>query len=100
MRIGAAKFNLKLNIPKCVAFVFGGSDDDHINISAQILNEFPDKNILSAKNFSVLGAAVTDYAVRAAIEEKVRMLRRMTSRLPLLPNHQAFFLLKDCLAVL
>lgn len=82
--IEAEKLGLSLNIPKCQAFVFGGSADEQKEATVTIRNEFEMK-LLSGKDFCLLGSAVTD-AVPDLIEKKVADLKRMTSRLPLLPS--------------
>ena len=91
-----AKIGLKLNPGKCEIFI------QHSPNQKTILADFdkiaPGIKKLDAVNMTLLGAPLTDSALKPVLECKIDTLRRLSSRLEGLMSHHAFHLLRHCLA--
>ena len=55
--------------------------------------------VIPEQDLSLLGAPLLPEAVRPILESKLENLKLMTSRLKLIDNHEALFLLQHCFAI-
>jgi len=91
-----AEIGLKLNPSKCEIFIQNSPNQN--TILADFDKISPGIKKLHAINMTLLGASLTDFALKPALECKMDTLRRLSDKLEGLLSHHAFHLLRHCLA--
>ena len=85
LRTEAEKFGLQINVKKCEAFNAG---------DAQLPDEM---TVIPAENLTLLGGALCKEAVTPCLRAKLEKLTQLTNKVPSLPAHHAYTLMKFCL---
>ena len=93
---GGEEIGLRLNPNKCELIIVDGSDQESVQAIFDLL---PGVKILKPGECHLLGAPITEEALRPALEEKIEAITLLVERLPSLQSHTALFLLKNCLAI-
>lgn len=95
----SAEIGLSVNTNKCEVFALSSSDD----VSESFYHNFdsiaPGISVMSRDTAVILGTAVFNDGVTFTLEDKVCKLSCLIERLKLLDRHDAFFLLKNCVAI-
>jgi hypothetical protein len=93
------KLGLELNDAKCELLV---SSEDPTKIE-DIINRFkqiaPEIKILTRKELTLLGTPICSEAIDEALSVKLITFNRLCKNLHMVDTHDAFFLLKNCLAI-
>ena len=92
-----AAIGLELNLEKCEAYIYGGTETSRAAATATMLAFAPTIRLLRPDILTLLGAPLLPEGIAKAMEEKTGSLKLLTSRLENLPAHQALFILKNCL---
>ncbi|XP_055355148.1 uncharacterized protein LOC129600635 [Paramacrobiotus metropolitanus] len=95
----AAAVGLRLNTAKCELFVDGGTPAERENVAQLFLNAVPDIRISKPEELELLGSPLLSEAIAGALMRKVGQAQVLADQLGILPSHQAFFLLKNCLSL-
>ena len=90
---------LEFNQRKCELTLLNHTRDEALQTEVMFREFLPELKIVPISNASLLGAPLTVEGISAVIREKREDLERMTSRLRLIENHQAFVLLKNCFSL-
>ena len=90
----SASIGLDLNASKCEIFQ-SASVGDLSALRAQL----PGLKMLTSAKLELLGAPLATETIGASIRSKVNQLRTLCQRIKLIPAHQGFFLLKNCLCL-
>lgn len=90
-----SQYGLQLDFRKCELFVLIRSAD----VRAKITHQFTDDNRLIISPTSESFTGFTNKTVPSSFEEKIERLKLMTTRLRGIHAHQAFYLLRNSLAV-
>lgn len=93
------EYSLNLNIEKCEAFVFGGSDYERNLVWQELEAVAPGIKCLQNGQLSLLGAPLFDKASEPVWKTKCAELKKAIEQLHLLEPHHALFLLRNCLSV-
>ena len=93
------KVGLEINQSKCELVVLNhtrGEESDTVGAFAGLI---PGVKVVKGSEVSLLGAPLSEAGISNAVAEKQEDLERLTSRLELIENHQAFALLKSCFSL-
>ncbi|XP_055335726.1 uncharacterized protein LOC129586490 [Paramacrobiotus metropolitanus] len=95
----AHEYGLELNLTKCEFFVFGGTALDREIVRETFIKCHPEFLQPTESELLLLGAPLLQAAIPDAIAKKTEDLQRLSSKLSVLPAHQAYYLLRTCICV-
>ena len=91
---------LEVNQKKCELVILNHSREEKLRTMEMFRGLLPELRFTRASECNLLGAPLSEEGISSAIQEKCEVLRRMTTRLNLIENHQAFTLLRNNFALL
>ena len=98
--IAASKeLGLSVNAQKCEILTICCSDDVAEGVHNEFRAQVPGISIMSRQNAQLLGTALFCDGVTFTLQEKLHKLNCMIESLKCLDRHDAFFLLKNCIAI-
>ena len=90
---------LDFNKTKCELLILDHTEEERERTEELFKEAVPGVKVVPKLESRLLGAPLTEEGVAAAIAEKKCDLERVTARLKLIENHQAFALLKSCFSL-
>ena len=90
---------LDVNREKCELIMLNHNEEESNFTRNFFEGLMPGLRVVSVEDSSLLGAPLFERGIPAAVAEKREDLERLSSRLKLIENHQAFALLKNCFAL-
>ena len=90
---------LEINGRKCQLMILQHSRGEAQQTEEMFKALLPEVEIVPASQGTLLGAPLSKDGLATAIRERCEDLERLVSRLELIESHQAFALLKNCLAI-
>ena len=90
---------LEFNQSKCELLILDHTEEERLRTEELFRESVPGIKIIPLSESSLLGAPLTEEGVAMAVSGKRGDLERVTARLKLIENHQAFALLKNCFSL-
>ncbi|PXF39673.1 hypothetical protein BWQ96_10627 [Gracilariopsis chorda] len=90
---------LDVNREKCELLMLNHTEKESIITRNLFEGLMPGLRVVSVEDSNLLGAPLMEKGIPAAVAEKREDLERLSSRLRVIENHQAFALLKNCFAL-
>ena len=90
---------LVVNREKCELLMLNHTEEESIITRDLFEGLMPGLRVVPVEDSNLLGAPLMERGIPAAVAEKREDLERLSSRLKLVENHQAFALLKNCFAL-
>ena len=100
LEIAAKELGLKLNPAKCELYFTNKNNNSLYQATLQRFQKLlPEVKIVGDDELILLGAPVLETSIEMVLRKKLQDLQLMIERLGLLDVHDAWFLLKHCLAI-
>ena len=96
---GLRELGLEVNSRKCELLILERSREEKRRVEQMFRELLPGIKVVSPAEGTLLGAPLSDEGLAAAVGAKRQDLERLVSRLEQIERHQAFSLLKNCLAI-